>query len=371
MAIVNLAKAQRTFGYDVTVAISARDVEGYLNYPEYLATLKRNGIRVLKVESTFYRDINLNLNAVESICDYLNSNMPSIIHTHAAVPSLIGILISFRFSSEIPVLQTMHGWGLNKTPEQSRFDIRIMNCVDRVVVPALSNAAALTGMGVNPQRISIIPYGLTLGLESVAEPPQEIIVLKKEGCRVLCCVGSVGSRKNQKLLVEALPAVLSYCKAACIFVGEGNEVAMLRKRAHQLNIAKQVWFIGHRSKGSRYIHHSDIFVLPSRSEGLPLSILEAFRSGIPVVASKIPGITDIIIDHETGFLFPSGHKKALEESLLKALSLEDKDRKELAERTRSLIKEKYNFKSMMQSYLEQYQIIKNKRTNHSFNFLRP
>jgi glycosyltransferase involved in cell wall biosynthesis len=98
-------------------------------------------------------------------------------------------------------------------------------------------------------------------------------------------------------------------------VGDGPTRATVESLAHELGIQEQVDFLGNRDDVASLLATSDVFVLASRSEMLPISILEAMRAGLPVIASDVGGVGEAIAHNENGFLVPSGSVSALAQAL--------------------------------------------------------
>ena len=120
---------------------------------------------------------------------------------------------------------------------------------------------------------------------------------------VLLSVGDLVKRKNHRSLIAALPLLgPSFQLVLC---GSGPERRRLGRLAQKLGVRDNVTFLGFRPDVPQIMKASDVFVFPSRQEGLPVSVMEAMASGLPVVASAIRGISpDLIEDGQTGILLP-------------------------------------------------------------------
>src|SRR5574340_789167 len=118
-AICDLAVDQHRAGRPVMVVTSRTPVPGYENYAEYVTRLRSSGVRLLQVDSTFTRDFAANLAVVRMLRDVFDLGTIGVIHAHAGTPALIGLVLASRAPQRIPVIQTMHGWGMNKTAEQA------------------------------------------------------------------------------------------------------------------------------------------------------------------------------------------------------------------------------------------------------------
>ena len=204
----------------------------------------------------------------------------------------------------VPILQTMHGWGIAKSPAQQQADVAILNLVDRVVVPAEASAALLESIGVARERIRVSPMAFRRARARVGEPhpvEAEMRAWQRGGGRVACCSGTLGERKNQRLLVDAL-ALLAPDPPLAVRVRRRRETTICG-RTPSARRRRAVRFCGYAEDARHIAAAADFLVLPSLSEGSRSSILEAFCDGVPVLASAIPEIREMIEDGVTGLLF--------------------------------------------------------------------
>ena len=107
-------------------------------------------------------------------------------------------------------------------------------------------------------------------------------------------------------LVKSKLAALKRADVDLLLIGDGPEHARLEKMAVELGVRQRVYFAGWRKNVEDFLNAMDIFVLPSDFEAMPFSIIEAMACGVPVVASDVGGISDIVEDGSTGFLVPPG-----------------------------------------------------------------
>lgn len=144
---------------------------------------------------------------------------------------------------------------------------------------------------------------------------------KRDG-RSIICVGRLSPEKGQAGLLEAYAAMSpSAPKAKLIFVGDGPEAATLRSRAEALGVADKVTFagrLGERETLER-IGASDILVLPSFMEGLPIVLMEGMALGTAVIASRVAGIPELVEDRKSGLLFAPSKWDELSECMLRLL----------------------------------------------------
>jgi glycosyltransferase involved in cell wall biosynthesis len=117
-------------------------------------------------------------------------------------------------------------------------------------------------------------------------------------------VARCAEQKDHSVLLRAFARIAEPAKL--VFVGGGPKLAPLRAEANELNVANRVEFLGDRFDIAEILSGSHIFALASKWEGFPLSILEAMRAGLPVVASNVGGVSEAVTDGKTGFLVERG-----------------------------------------------------------------
>ncbi|GAB4507881.1 MAG: glycosyltransferase [Sulfuricaulis sp.] len=124
-----------------------------------------------------------------------------------------------------------------------------------------------------------------------------------DGDIVIGSVGRLAPVKNYGLLLRAVPGLLGHHDITVMLVGDGPERARLEALAESLQIRQRIRFLGHRDDVHDLLAAMDIFVLPSHSEGMSNTLLEAMAAGTPVVASAVGGNTEIVRDQRDGLIF--------------------------------------------------------------------
>ena len=120
---------------------------------------------------------------------------------------------------------------------------------------------------------------------------------------VLVSVGELSNRKNHKVILKALEKVKGNFKY--IICGQGAKKEELIKLSKELNLQEKVEFLGYRQDVKEILKTSDIFCFPSKQEGLPVALMEAMASGLPVICSDIRGNKDLIENKKGGYLLKS------------------------------------------------------------------
>jgi L-malate glycosyltransferase len=369
--IADLASSQALAGHKVIVAASGKAEQDYGNYSQWLDQLASVGADLILVDSTFKRDVSLNVAAFRQIADEVDCASLSLIHTHAAIPSLVALLLRSRAKRAIPILQTMHGWGVRKSRDQAATDISLMSQLDRVIATSESSKRLLSDLGLEPALITVIPNG-------VAPPPQStdasstsmLAQWRSRGLKVLVCIGTVGPRKNQRLLVESMAHAQAPRNIACAVIGEGEEVPALQAMAQESGIGDRVYFFGYQRETAQFLASADWLILPSNDEGLPLSILEAYRVCVPVLGSDIPEIAEIVLPQQTGILFQAGNSDSLVQALVKIAQMPESERKRMGIASKQLWQERYSFERMFDQYAQIYrELLSHASSSNNAGFL--
>ncbi len=348
--IASLAVAQQRAGHHVTVVADAGADTGYGSYPEYLAQLAEAGVGWHTVCSTFTRDLSLNVQAARQWRGLVGHQPVDVVHTHAAIPTLVARIALGR-RQHVRVIQTMHGWGICKTPDQEAMDITLLGLADAVVTPSAAARETLRTLGLADVPIHVIPYGLERepGNRTVDVDDAALFArLRADGASIVLCIGTLCERKNQALLVKAL-VTLSGVEA--VFIGDGD-TAPLRTLAAELGVAERVHVLGYRADASRYVPEADTLVLPSRNEGLPVAVLEALRAGVPVVGSAIPEIAEAVDDGRSGVLFTPDDCHALASAVRRGVDPSTRDA--MRSHARAAFEQRYDLGRMIAAYESLY-----------------
>ncbi len=169
-------------------------------------------------------------------------------------------------------------------------------------------------------------------------------------------VGSVGrlvTVKNFPLLLRAVSS-LSTDRIVVVLIGDGPERPALEAIARELGIAARVRFLGHREDVAELLPAMDIFVLPSVSEGISNTLLEAMAAGVAVVASNVGGNPEVVRDRVDGLLFESGDEAGLRDKLQKMFA-DAVLRASLGRAARERMLSEFSMEAMIARYEQLYQ----------------
>jgi glycosyltransferase involved in cell wall biosynthesis len=166
----------------------------------------------------------------------------------------------------------------------------------------------------------------------IEKPPQPLsdsryLHIKKDlfhaglATKIIFSAGTLHPRKGYKLLISAFKKIINkFDNLKLVIAGEGPERTNLEKLIKNLDLDKKVVLLGQCNNVAELMQASDIFVLPSLKEAFGLAILEAMQNGLPIIASRVGGIPEIISSEKLGILIEAGDKNSLIKALSKLLS---------------------------------------------------
>src|SRR5262245_7244264 len=201
----------------------------------------------------------------------------------------------------------------DKSPAQIAMQRGSYGFAHKVVANSRAAAGRLCLERVPARKIAVIPNGLDFDtVRPCAHRPR---------LRKVTMVANLRSEKGHGVLIDAAVMVLRrYPDAQFECVGNGPELNALVTRAERLGILHAFTFLGHRDDVGARLAEADIFVLPSRSEAFPNAVLEAMAAGLPIVASGVGGILELIDTGRTGLLVPPGEPQPLADALCRLIA---------------------------------------------------
>ena len=234
----------------------------------------------------------------------------------------------------------------DKTAGQIALQRHAYRCAHAIV--ANSNAAArqLASEGLAADRVTVIPNGV-----DVARFPPRTTV------RPVTTIVTVANLRREKahetLLTAAARLLPHHPQLRFVIAGDGPRLHELRALADSLHISASVSFLGHCEDVPSLLAQADAFVLPSRSEAFPNGAIEAMAAGLPVIASAVGGLLDLIDDGETGVLVPADAPLALADAI-EALVLAPEHAAALGAAARAEVTRRYSFDRMVRSFEDLY-----------------
>jgi len=223
--------------------------------------------------------------------------------------------------------------------------------LDRAVA-VIANSEGLRDLSIatDPRPVSVIPNGVDTEFFSPGQ--REIEASAGDRFRVFF-VGRFQSQKNLPVLLNEFARLRDQCASPVELhlVGDGPLLPELKEQAAKLKLNGEVRWHGWlpRSELRAVLRSCDCFVNPSLYEGMPNTVLEAMASGLPVVASRIPGNQDLVVDGETGLLFDLADPSALA-SRLKSLANDPQLRDRMGRAGRAVVERDYSWRNVAERY---------------------
>lgn len=233
-------------------------------------------------------------------------------------------------------------------PDKSRAQLTVQRIAyqlaHRVVANSRAAARQLGQEGLATQRIRVIPNGLDL---------ERFHARVHEPIDTLITVANLRPEKSHDVLLEAFSRTAARRRLRLRIVGDGPCRSALERQARELGLGRRVEFLGHREDVADLLALSDLFILPSRSEAFPNSVLEAMATGLPVIGSAVGGLLDLVEDGRNGLLVPPRDVGALT-AAIDRLVAQPTLAASLGESARRHVRDRYSFDRMVASFEHLY-----------------
>ncbi|MEO8294432.1 MAG: glycosyltransferase [Gemmatimonadota bacterium] len=227
---------------------------------------------------------------------------PDIVHMHGYRPDLLAAPVARR--RKAAVVTTVHGFtgGDWKNRLYERLQLRSFRKLDAVVAVSQPLSLRLAAGGVPSEKLVVIPNAFdATSLHLSASEARRVLGIAADEI-VLGWVGRLSREKGLDVLLNALALLPS--SAMLSVIGDGQEHAALVHQVSQLGLGGRVRFHGMIPDAGRLYPAFDIFVLSSRTEGTPISLLEAMSADIPIVATRVGGVPDVVSEREACLVEP-------------------------------------------------------------------
>jgi len=284
-----------------------------------------------------------------------------LLHVHYAIPHSISAILareSIKSHRRLPVITTLHGTDITLVgADRSYLPITRYALEQSDGVTAVSNyLKQATIEHFNFDRIEVIPnfvcptdYTPKVDCDLRAE-------LSPDGAPVMVHVSNFRPVKRPTDCVEILARVLKKTNARLVMVGDGSERTNCIHRARCLGVEDKCIFVGKQPRIVDYLCASDILLLPSEQESFGLAALEAMACEVPVVASRVGGVPEVIDDGETGFLSAVGDVDKMADDAVKLLT-DPQFRRATAKKARASAIDRYSTSKIIPQYIAFYEKI--------------
>ncbi|TSC79428.1 MAG: glycosyltransferase [Parcubacteria group bacterium Gr01-1014_29] len=289
---------------------------------------------------------------------------PDIIHTNSSkaggIAGLAVLICNALFRKRIRCVFTVHGWAFLETwrPTWQRFFIRFFSIITTmlhdtvIVISECDRKAALSYNVAHGSKVTLIHNGIS-AVDFLARPEAQQKLIGNEFPLVIGAITEWTKNKGIKYLIEAMPSVLEqFPEAKLCLVGWGEEYTNFKFQISNFKLEKNVFLIS-KSPAAAYLKAFDIFVLPSLKEGLPYTILEAGLAGLPVVATRVGGIPDIIETGKSGILVDPASPDQLADPIIQ-LSRNKNLREHMGIELQKCVEQNFSLSHMLQKTIALY-----------------
>ncbi len=299
----------------------------------------------------------IDLRTVFEIRRFLRSNQIDILHSHGYKSDIVGFMAASL--AKTVWVATNHVWHpmSGKLRLYEGVDAFVLRFARRIVAVSCEVREALIAANIESANIRVIENGIDLDRFTPSRQTEFLRSMfgMREHDVIVTIVGRLSPEKGHKTFLEAARTIASgHDNVKFLIVGDGPMEEELRIEAARLNLGQRVVFAGFRGDMPEIYGLSDVMVNASSIEGLPMTILEAMASRVPVVAARTGGIPGIIKDGETGLLVDSGDVGALS-TRIESLIEDPGRRRQLASAAFEFVTVNHSLKRMCDSYWQVYQ----------------
>ncbi len=315
--VFDLATRMPKDRFEVAVALGG---EGPLK-----TNLQKAGVRVMSIPGLI-RDVRLlqEVRVFRELLELFKREHPDVVHLNSSKIGAMGALAA-RMARVPRIVFTVHGWAFNEDRSMiAKCAIKGIQALTvalchRVIVVSEHTRAQLPMRGTVVVRNGLSPLPLAARDAARAELLGDGAARHSDDL----WIGTIAELHRNKGIDIALEAISDLVQAGrslvYVVVGEGEERAELERSIAARGLSDHVHFVGHRADAARLLSAFDIFLLPSRTEALPYVLLEAGAAGLPVVATAVGGIPEIIENGISGFIVPPRDAHAIREAVARCM----------------------------------------------------
>ena len=294
------------------------------------------------------------------IAGHIHSLRCDVVCTHGYKPDILG-WIAAR-ATGVPAVSVAHGWTAAtwKVRMNEWLDRQAMKRFDRVIGVSAMQSQRVRRAGVPNDRIVTVLNAVDPdsmgevdeGLRRTMLEPFDV-----DDAILWLAAGRLSPEKGVDQLLDAFAIVRQHVSTARLLVyGDGPLRESLRTQVEELGLGGTVHFAGHVRDLERRLPQADGFVLPSRTEGLPVILLEAMAGGVVPVAFDVGGIGEVIDDPHDGRLIEAGRVEALAEAMVD-ISDNEVERREMSQAARRKIADRFTHADQAAAYIDVFRSV--------------
>lgn len=300
----------------------------------------------------------LNCRGALDIISVANSLRAHVIHSHGYKGDiLLGMLP--RKISRIPVVSTIHGWTsikiLSRMTAYEVVDAIALKRLNGVVVvsKAMQNYYLIKAFNIKSRIINNGLPELQFQNSIFEKMFPHLAKLCEKQFRILS-IGRLSPEKGYDVLIHSVRILVQRkVEAGLVVVGDGTEMDRLKRIAARLDVADRIHFVGYVENAYRFMKSFDAFILPSFTEGLPITVLEAMQAEIPIIATAVGEVPDLLEQGTYGELIQPGNAEIMASGLETVYRNKDEAKKKACG-ARMKAFDNYGTERMAKQYLELY-----------------
>jgi glycosyltransferase involved in cell wall biosynthesis len=335
--------------FDVDLVIGEED---YITNNDFLISKARAlGINVhilpfLKRSISPLEDIK----ACKDFYSLVKTLKPDLIHAHTFKAGFIAKVVSAL--RNVPVIYTPHAWSFSKgTPLLQQaiaipLEYMLSFMTTKVICVSMDEYRLGTHRRVLRSRQGVMIHNGVADTEYRAEPGN-VTQLGNENPLVFVMTARFAVPKEPHLLIRALATLRELSSCRLWFIGDGPLLAESQALAKELGVQDDIDFLGSRDDVAELLAQAHVFVLSTNWEAMPLTILEAMRTGLPVIAHDVGGIREAVIDNVTGLVVPPRNLAALTRALERLVN-NPREREGMGKAGRELYEKKFSLTQQLE-----------------------
>ncbi len=320
--------------------------------PEFSHPLERHGIKVSRVKIGF----DLSLPALVKVTRLLKSEKPDIVHTHLIHGDLYGTLAARRAGIR-KIISSKH----NDDQFRKQFVLKkLIHYLNRQAVAVIAISGALKEFciqheNIPPEKIEVIHYGLE-GFEKSLKDQNLRQRLGYTNDEILFgIIARLSEQKGHRYLLTAFKELVCQCpNGRLLIVGDGRLQGELEKLSSILGLSPYVRFLGRREDTADIYNALDVFVHPSLWEGFGLVFLEAMSFALPIIATNVSAIPELVAHGKNGMLVPAGNVPELVKAMAWMIEHPQK-RREMGQAGRERLLYSFGIEKMVEKTLSIYE----------------
>lgn len=349
--VFDLAREAKSAGHEVSVICGGKGL--------LVEKLEREHIKVFSLPH-LDRDISIlnELRAFQFIFRTLYEEKPDIFHTNSSKMGAMGNMAALMAGVK-KIIFTSHGWAFNEPrPWWQKVVIRLIVWFtvflsDRTICVSEKTKSDISNFPFIKSRLKVIHNGVENFVTLDRETARKALGIHDSETFLIGTLSELHPVKGLDILLAAWERFLQKNDGLLVMIGDGDTREALEDYASELGIRDKVIFKGYLDNAKAYLSAFDVFCLPSRSEGMPYTLLEAGAAERAVIASSVGGIPEVIENGISGTLIPREDSETLFSTLL-LLSEDEALRSRLGSALKAVIAEKFSLEKMVRETLALY-----------------